>query len=88
MEELNLMNTTPRKNTENMLIKPSMSIRDKIKIFSGEFLKRQLNDKIIPGRLIMPKIFENEPNTDKKDIEGNVDKKNSDIEVNNDESIK
>ncbi len=36
----------------------------------------------------MPKIFENEPNTDKKDIEGNVDKKNSDIEVNNDESIK
>ena len=88
LEELNLMNTTPRKNTENMLIKPSMSIRDKIKIFSGEFLNRQLNDKIIPGRLIMPKIFENEPNTDKKDIEGNVDKKNSDIKVNNDESIK
>ena len=49
----------PRKNTiqENFLRK-GMSIKEKIKIFSGEFIKRQINNKVIPGKLIIPKIFQ------------------------------
>ena len=49
----------PRKNTiqENFLRK-GMSIKEKIKIFSGEFIKRQINNKVIPGKLIIPKLFQ------------------------------
>ena len=47
-----------------------MSIKDKIKIFTGELIKRQINNnKAIPGRLIIPKIFQNDIKKDKKDLE-------------------
>ena len=46
-----------------------MSIKDKIKIFTGELIKRQINNKVIPGRLIMPKIFQNDVKKDKKDLD-------------------
>lgn len=51
----------PRKNTiqENLLVN-GMSIKEKIKLFSGEFIKRQINNKIIPGKLIIPNIFQQE----------------------------
>ena len=39
---------------------PGMSIKEKIKIFSGEFIKRQIYSKasVIPGKLKMPSLFQ------------------------------
>ena len=54
---------------QNAYVKTGMSIKDKIKIFTGELIKRQINNKVIPGRLIMPKIFQNDVKKDKKDLE-------------------
>ena len=59
--------TRIRKNSEKKIINSSMSIKDKIKIFSGEFIKRQTNNKVLPGRLIMPKIFQNDVKQEKKE---------------------
>ena len=69
-----------RKNSEKKIIKPGMSIKDKIKIFSGEFIKRQTNNKVLPGRLIMPKIFQNDIKPEKKEKvpEEKIVKKNID----------
>ena len=64
--------TRERKNSlphQSAYVKPGMSIKDKIKIFTGELIKRQINNKVIPGRLIMPKIFQNDVKKDKKDLE-------------------
>ena len=37
------------------------SIKDKIKIFSGEFIKKQINKvKVIPGKLKVPSLFQKE----------------------------
>ena len=61
-----------RKNSlphQTSYVKTGMSIKDKIKIFTGELIKRQINNKVIPGRLIMPKIFQNDVKKDKKDLE-------------------
>ena len=57
-----------------------MSIKDKIKLFSGEFIKRQKNNKVLPGRLIMPKIFQNDAKPEKKEkaLEEKIVKKNND----------
>jgi hypothetical protein len=48
-----------KKNTQPPIITivPGMSIKDKIKIFSGELIRRQLENKILPGRLKIPEIF-------------------------------
>lgn len=70
--------TRERKNSlphQSTYVTPGMSIKDKIKIFTGELIKRQINNKVIPGRLIMPKIFQNDVKKDKKDI-GKKDNKN------------
>jgi hypothetical protein len=65
--------TRERKNSlphQSAYVKPGMSIKDKIKIFTGELIKRQINNnKAIPGRLIIPKIFQNDIKKDKKDLE-------------------
>ena len=56
-------NESPNNNIspEKKSVKIGMSVKDKIKLFSGEVAKTQINnDKILPGRLIMPKIFQNE----------------------------
>ena len=48
----------------------SPSIKEKIKIFSGEFNKRQIyKDKIIPGKVKIPSLFqkENIKNNEKED---------------------
>ena len=68
-------NSLPHQSTN---ITPGMSIKDKIKIFSGELIKKQINNRIIPGRLIMPKIFQNEVKKEKKDLEKKDNKKNLD----------
>ena len=58
-------------------LNPGMSIKDKIKLFSGEFVKKQIiNNKIIPGRLIMPKIFQNDVKNNKNEDEKNKGNKN------------
>ena len=69
-----------RKNSEKKIIKSGMSIKDKIKLFSGEFIKRQKNNKVLPGRLIMPKIFQNDTKPEKKEkaLEEKIVKKNND----------
>ena len=41
-----------------------MSIKDKIKLFSGNLIKKHINKQFIPGRLIMPKIFQFESEND------------------------
>ena len=48
-----------KKNTQPPIITivPGMSIKDRIKIFSGELIRRQLENKILPGRLKIPEIF-------------------------------
>ena len=48
-----------KKNTQPPIkaIVPGMSIKEKIKIFSGELIRRQLENKILPGRLKIPEIF-------------------------------
>ena len=48
-----------KKNTQPPIITivPGMSIKDRIKIFSGELIRRQLETKILPGRLKIPEIF-------------------------------
>ena len=48
-----------RKNTQPPIkgIVPGMSIKERIKIFSGEFIKKQQENKIIPGRLKIPEVF-------------------------------
>ena len=38
--------------------KPEISFKEKIKIFSGEFVKRQIyKAKVIPGKLKIPSLF-------------------------------
>lgn len=48
-----------RKNSQPPIkgIAPGLSIKERIKIFSGEFIKKQLENKIIPGRLKIPEVF-------------------------------
>ena len=73
--------TRERKNSlphQSTYVKPEMSIKDKIKIFSGELIKKQINNKIIPGRLIMPKIFQNEVKKDKKELDKKENKNHLD----------
>lgn len=63
----------------SVLGKPSSSIKDKIKIFSGEFIKKQIiKAQVIPGKLKMPSLFqkENISHTEKKRERENEDKNN------------
>ena len=48
-----------KKNTQPPIkdIIPGISIKERIKIFSGELIRRQLENKILPGRLKIPEIF-------------------------------
>ena len=48
-----------RKNSQPPIkgIVPGLSIKERIKIFSGEFIKKQLANKILPGRLKIPEVF-------------------------------
>ena len=53
----------------------SPSIKEKIKIFSGEFMKREIyKDKIIPGKVKIPSLFqkENIKNNEKEDDKNNI----------------
>ena len=60
-------NIRGRKNSQPFVkgIEPRMSIQDRIKLFSGEFIRRQLENKIIPGRLKIPEVFLKGENADK-----------------------
>ena len=49
-----------RKRTVQTTLINGMTIKEKIKLFSGELIRRQLQNKIIPGRLKIPKIFQTE----------------------------
>ena len=63
----------------SVLGKPSSSIKDKIKIFSGEFIKKQIiKAQVIPGKLKMPSLFqkENLSHTEKKREKENEEKNN------------
>ena len=69
-----------RKNSQPYImgIDSRMSIKDRIKLFSGEFIRRQLENKIIPGRLKIPEVFlkgENKDKSKKKEDEKEKDKK-------------
>ncbi len=71
--------TKQNNSPEIKITKTGISIKERIKLFSGELIKRQNKNKIIPGRLIMPKIFqENEEKNKKKETETIVnDKENN-----------
>ena len=71
--------TKQNNSPEIKITKTGISIKERIKLFSGEFIKRQNENKIIPGRLIMPKIFqENEEKNKKKETQTILnDKENS-----------
>jgi len=60
-----------------------MSIKDRIKIFSGEFIKRQLENRIIPGRLKIPEVFLQRENADKSIKEEDEKDKDKDKKMNN-----
>ncbi len=52
---------------------PGMSIQDKIKFFSGEFIKKQINKvKVAPGKLKVPSLFQ-------KEKRNNSEMKNKDV---------
>ena len=60
-------------------IVPGMSIKERIKIFSGEFIRRQLENKILPGRLKIPEVFlqgEKAEKNKKENNEKDKDKQN------------
>jgi hypothetical protein len=48
-----------RKNSQPSIegILTGLSIKERIKIFSGEFIKKQIENKILPGRLKIPEVF-------------------------------
>ena len=52
--------TEDRKRTVQTTLINGMTIKEKIKLFSGELIRRQLQNRIIPGRLKIPKIFQTE----------------------------
>ena len=57
---------------DNNFYKKGLSIQDRIKIFSGEFVKKQIyKNENIPGKLKIPEVFL--PHNDKSDTK---DKKN------------
>lgn len=65
-KEVTIKNNSPEIKTA----KADMSIKEKIKLFSGELIKKKIENKIIPGRLIIPKIFqENDDKNNKKENE-------------------
>lgn len=66
-------------SSEIKITKTGISIKDRIKLFSGELIKRQKENKIIPGRLIIPKIFQaTEDKSKKKETENKIkDKENN-----------
>ena len=76
--------TQPTQNgpiLKNQNISPA--IKEKIKIFSGEYIKKQLfNDKVIPGKLKIPSLFQkdiikkSEKEDGKKDLKKNGIKEN------------
>ena len=46
---------------------PSMSIKDKIKIFSGEYIRKENKINLIPGKLKIPNLFQKDNlNSDRK----------------------
>jgi hypothetical protein len=46
---------------------PSMSIKDKIKIFSGEYIRKENKINVIPGKLKIPALFQKDSlNSDRK----------------------
>ena len=67
-------------NKQGVFISPS--IKDKIKIFSGEFIRKQIyKTKDIPGKLKMPSLFQKE-NIKKNEKENEIKHKESDIKEN------
>ena len=57
---------------DSVLMPQGENIKDKIKIFSGEYIKRKINNKVyLPRKLIMPKMFENKLNKEVKKKESN-----------------
>jgi hypothetical protein len=72
--------------------KPGSSIKDKIKIFSGEFIKKQIiKAQVIPGKLKIPSLFqkENISHTEKKKEKENEEKNNiNGFEINEDNEKK
>jgi len=60
-----------------------MTIKDRIKIFSGEFIKRQLENRIIPGRLKIPEVFLQRENVDKSIKKEDEKEKDKDKKMNN-----
>ena len=62
---------TERKNVspEVKSARKGMTIKDRIKLFSGEFIKRHINNAKIPGKLKIPKIFQSEKDSKKIKIE-------------------
>jgi hypothetical protein len=72
-----------KKNTQPPIkgIEPEISFKEKIKIFSGEFIRKQKENKILPGRLKIPEIFLQGENTKKSKKE--EDKKDKDKDKEN-----
>ena len=78
-EEVVVRNRGYSQPANSVLGKPSSSIKDKIKIFSGEFIKKQIiKAQVIPGKLKMPSLFqkENLSHTEKKKEKENEEKNN------------
>ena len=58
--------TEDRKKTVQTTLIHVMTINEKILLFSGKLIRRQLQNKIIPGRLKVPKIFQIESEPENK----------------------
>ena len=59
----------------NNFNKPGLSIQERIKIFNGEFIKKNIyKNQIIPGKLKIPEVFLKYSNNS-KDNNGTKDKK-------------
>jgi len=54
--------------------KPGLSIKDKIRIFSGEFIKKKIyRNENIPGKLKIPEIFLSQKNDKEKNVKKEKD---------------
>ena len=70
-------NTIDDKKNVSPHLKPfttGMSIKEKIKLFSGRIMKKHITKQFLPGRLIMPKIFQFENDNDNNKENKNQDK--------------
>ena len=86
--QVRIINKIRKKKSKSFCIKledfskGGISIKDKIKIFSGEYIKKEIfKPKIIPGKLKIPLLFMKEINTN-KEIQNDKKENKNNININ------